>query len=214
MSYIFIKKFHGFFLQRRLYNIRFFDICGFCWADEAIFLHYLYFPVQIRLGKAWIHLFLPQTEFTPLKDLASLVSFVTYWPSIGPSIKRCTCVNKRKNSGSRWTLDNNITSTQTAWVSWSQLERRCWSESQRLWALSDPRLINPSQDEEEVLLWSEELGVKITVCPRLQLISYTQPTSTLPRIKCERYIFIKKCVPSFIEVRHYCWLGFRIYLYM
>ena len=42
----------------------------------------------------------------------------------------------------------------------------------------------------------------------------TQPTSTLSRIKCERYIFIKKCVCSFIEVRHYCWLCFRIYLYM
>ena len=69
-----------------------------------------------------------------------------------------------------------------------------------LWGLSDPRLSNPSQDEEEVLLWSEELGVKITVCPFLQLTSHTQPTSTLSRIKCERYILIKKCVRSFIEV--------------
>ena len=30
-----------------------------------------------------------------------------------------------------------------------------------LWALSDPRLINHSQDEKEVLLWSEELGVNM-----------------------------------------------------
>ena len=29
---------------------------------------------------------------------------------------------------------------------------------------------------------------------------FTQPTSTLSRIKYERYIFIKKCVRSFIEV--------------
>ena len=29
---------------------------------------------------------------------------------------------------------------------------------------------------------------------------------TLSRIKCERYIFIKKCVRSFIENRHYVWL--------
>ena len=57
-----------------------------------------------------------------------------------------------------------------------------------------------SQDEKEVLLWSEELGVNIAVCPHLQLTSHTQPTSTLSRIKCERYIFIKKCVRSFIEV--------------
>ena len=29
---------------------------------------------------------------------------------------------------------------------------------------------------------------------------------TLSRIKCERYIFIKKCVRLFIEVRRYVWL--------
>ena len=29
--------------------------------------------------------------------------------STKPSIKRCTCVNKRRNSGSRWTWDNYIT---------------------------------------------------------------------------------------------------------
>ena len=45
---------------------------------------------------------------------------VTYWPSTVPSIKRCTCVNKRKKSGSKCALNNNITSTQTAWVSWRQ----------------------------------------------------------------------------------------------
>ena len=28
---------------------------------------------------------------------------VIYWPSTEPSIKRCTCVNKWKNSGSVWT---------------------------------------------------------------------------------------------------------------
>ena len=38
--------------------------------------------------------------------------------------------------------------------------------------------------------------VTIAVCPRLQLTSHTQPTSTLSRIKCKRYIFIKKCVRS------------------
>ena len=37
------------------------------------------------------------------------IKYVIYWPSTEPSIKRCTCVNKRKNSGSRWTWDNNIT---------------------------------------------------------------------------------------------------------
>ena len=77
-----------------------------------------------------------------------------------------------------------------------------------LWALSDPRLSNPSQDEKEVLLWSEELGSICSSLSPFQITSHAQPTSTLSRIKCERYIFIKKCVRSFIEVRHYCWLCF------
>ena len=40
------------------------------------------------------------------------------------------------------------------------------------------------------------------------------PFITLSRIKCERYIFIKKRVRLFIEPRYYVWLCFRIYLYM
>ena len=80
----------------------------------------------------------------------------------------------------------------------------------RLWALSDPQLSNPSQDEKEVLLWSEE---HVAVCPRLQLTSHTQPTSTLLRITCERYFYKEAC--SFIHwSSHYCWLCFCIYLYM
>ena len=52
---------------------------------------------------------------------------VIYWPSTEPSIKRCTCVNKRKNSGSRWTLENNITRCLGGL---SHLETGCWSEYQ------------------------------------------------------------------------------------
>ena len=61
-----------------------------------------------------------------------------------------------------------------------------------LWALSDPRLSNPSQDEKKCCYGQRNLGVNIAVCPCLQLISHTEPTSTLSRIKCERYIFKKK----------------------
>ena len=46
-------------------------------------------------------------------------------------------------------------------------------------------------------------GQYVAVCPRLQLTSHTKPTSTLSRIKCERYIYKKKYVRSFIEARHY-----------
>ena len=37
------------------------------------------------------------------------ITYVIYWPSTELSTKRCICVNKRKNSGSRWALDNYIT---------------------------------------------------------------------------------------------------------
>ena len=58
----------------------------------------------------------------------SLNTLVIYWPSTEPSIKRYTYVNKQKNSGSRWALNNNITRCTD---SSSQLGIRCRSESQR-----------------------------------------------------------------------------------
>ena len=60
-------------------------------------------------------------------------NIVTYWPSNEPSIKRCTCVNKQRNSGNRcirsrmleyhldqWTWLNSVqmsTPTGSRWVS-------------------------------------------------------------------------------------------------
>ena len=126
---------------------------------------------------------------------------VTYWPSTEPLIKRCTCVNKRKFSGSRWTRDNYIIRCQRQLESvgdkmpkWEPVGH--WG----LCALSDPRLNNPRQDEKESLLWSEELGsICSSLSPSPAHVSHT--TNINPsRVKCERYIFIKKCVRSFIEV--------------
>ena len=130
---------------------------------------------------------------------------VTYWPSTEPSIKRCTCVNKRKNSGSRWASNKNITRTQTAWGSWSwsQLETRCWIESQRQTEVFGPSVTHgwatPAKMRKKCCYGQKNLGQYVAVCSHLQLTSHTQSTSTLSRIKCERYIFIKKCVCSFIE---------------
>ena len=126
-------------------------------------------------------------------------SFVIYWPSTKPSIKRFTCVNKRKNSGSSWTLNTYITRAQTVWVSWRQDAELRASGRQRALAPQWPTVEQPKMRKKYCL-------VNIAVCPRLQLISHTQPTSTLSRINCEKYIFIKKCARSFIEVRPYCWL--------
>ena len=181
----------------------------------------------ILLGKAWTPLSLyvrlqhrSKWVQTPVMLLCSL--FVIYWPLTESSIKRSTCVNKRRNSGSRWTSDNYITRCHRRLgsvsvgveVSWRHDAELRASSRQRALGPQWPTVAQPSQDEKEVLQWSEEFWVKITVSPRLQLTSHTQPTSTLLRIKCEGYIFIKKCIHSFIEVRHYCWLCLRIYLYM
>ena len=128
------------------------------------------------------------------------------WPSTEPSIKRCTSVNKRKNSGSRWTWNKNITRTRTAWCSWSwsQLGTRYPSESQQQTEGFGPSVTHswatPAKMRKKCCSGQKNLGPYLAVWPRLQLTSHTQPTSTLSWIKCEIYVFIKKCVRSFIEV--------------
>ena len=58
----------------------------------------------------------------------------------------------------------------------------------------------PARMRKQCCYGQKNLGQYVAVCPRLQLTFNIQPISTLSRIKCERYIFIKKCVRSFIEV--------------
>ena len=77
---------------------------------------------------------------------------VIYWPSTEPSIKRCTCVNKRKKSGSRWLLNNDITRAHTVWVSWGQDVELRASGRQRALGPQWPTVEQPCQDEKEVLL--------------------------------------------------------------
>ena len=97
---------------------------------------------------------------------------------------------------------------QMAWVSsiwsWSQLGDKmpAWESACRLRACG-PQWHTVEQPQprwgRSAAMVRRTLGQYVAVCPRLQLTSHTQPTSTLSRIKCQRYIFIKKCVRSFIE---------------
>ena len=106
---------------------------------------------------------------------------------------------KRRHARKRWAENLGIlknTSVGDEMPNWELATDR------GLWALSDLRLSNPAKMRKK-FCW-----INITVYPRLWLIFFTQPTSTFSRIKCDKYIFIKKCVRSFIEVRHYCWLCF------
>ena len=90
-------------------------------------------------------------------DIFIIRIFVIYWPSTEPSINRCTCVNKRKNSGSKWTLNNNVTGCTGGS---SQLVTRCRSESQRKTVVFGPSVTYywATLAKKELLLWLEELG--------------------------------------------------------
>ena len=100
---------------------------------------------------------------------------------------------------------------QTAWVSWSQLQLEFELQfeavrtrfRQRSWALRTT-VEQPSRMRKKCCYSQRNLGSICCSRFRLQLTSHTQPIrnpfTTLSRIKCERYIFLKNCVRSFIIV--------------
>ena len=105
---------------------------------------------------------------------------VIYWPSTEPSIKRCTHVNKQKNNGSRWVLENNITRCP-GWFESVGERMPAWEPAadRGLWVLSDPRLSNPAK----CCYGRGRAWVNIAVRSCFHKI-------TLSKIKCERFIFI------------------------
>ena len=84
----------------------------------------------------------------------------------------------------------------------------------RRWPLSDPRFSNLSQDEEEVLLWSEELGwICSCLFPSPTHLSHTTNINPFENKVWEIYLYKEVCL--FVHwSQHYCWLCFCIYLYM
>ena len=95
----------------------------------------------------------------------------------------------------------------TAWVSsscsWSQLEIGCQRSENQLqtwaWALSVLRLSSPARMRKKCC-YGQNLGsICSSLSPSPTHLSHTR-NITLSRIQCERYIFIKKCVRSFIEI--------------
>ena len=128
-----------------------------------------------------------------LHDYVHCWNFVTYWPLTELSIKRCTYVNKRKNSGSRWALNNNITRCSDGL---SQLETRCRIESQlqtegfgpsvtRGWATK------PRWGRSAAMVERRTLGQNNSLFLSPAHFSHTT-TLTLSRIKCERLYFYKE----------------------
>ena len=83
---------------------------------------------------------------------------------------------------------------------WDQLQTEGWGPSVTHGWATQPR-------------WGETSAAMVRRILDQYSSLYPSPTHlsptrniTLWRIKCERYIFIKKCIRSFIEVRHYVWL--------
>ena len=110
---------------------------------------------------------------------------------------RCNCDAHKKQVGVKQ-LYNKV--LQTAWVSWSQLQldlscsSRQWEPARDrvLAALSDP----PSEWERSEAIVRGTWGQYVAGCSVSNSPLTHNPFATLSRIKCERYIFIKKCVRS------------------
>ena len=93
-----------------------------------------------------------------------------------------------------------------AWVSWGQDAESRASGRWRALGPQWPTIEQPkSRWERNAAMVRITWGHYSSLSLSLAHLSYTI-NITLSRIKCERYIFIKKCVRSFIEVRHYVWL--------
>ena len=112
---------------------------------------------------------------------------------------------------------------QTAWVSWSSRQAEFSSSSsyssssshswgqnagarQMAWVLRTP-VERPSRMRKKCCNCQRNLGsISVSLSPsptHLSHITNINPFATLSRIKSDRYIFLKKCVQSFIEPRYY-----------
>ena len=141
-----------------------------------------------------------------------LDSNVIYWPSTEPLIKRCTCVNKRKNSGSRWALENNITRCSCGS---SQLETGCRSETQLQTEGFGP-LVTPGWATQDKM-WKKccygrgRTWVNIAVRPCLHSF-LTHNKHHLFKYKVWTiYIFIKKCIRLLLKSSLFMFLCIFVY---
>ena len=108
------------FLSIYRFNILYFVFLYFLWCSKKIILNL--FHIKSKFQSQMV-LYQPAI----ITNTKRFNWIVIYWPSTEPSIKRCTCVNKWKNSWIRWTLENDITRCSGCL---SQLETGCRSEDQ------------------------------------------------------------------------------------
>ena len=144
-----------------------------------------------------------------MNNVQILIIFVIYWPSTESLIKRCTCVNKLKNSGSRWTLNNNITRCPGRFELVGE-RMPAWEPACRLRAqLSNSK---PRWERNAAMVKRRTWGQYSSLSLSPAHLSHTT-TITLSRIKCERLYFYEEVCLFIIEVRHYVWLR-SAYIYI
>ena len=134
-------------------------------------------------------------------DLHKFVCVID-WPSTELTIKRCTWLNKRKNCGSKWAWENNITRCPGRFESvgdrmpaeWEPApDRGLGSSVTHGWA-------TPAKMRKKCCYGREKnLGQNNSLSPSPPQLSHTR-NITLSRIKCERYIFCKEVYSFVIEV--------------
>ena len=143
----------------------------------------------------------PGIEYQSPGPLVNSTFYVIYWPSTKPSIKRCTCVNKSKKSGSRWALRKNIDRVPAAVGSRRQ---ECQRENQFAdWGLGpqDPWLSNPAKMRKKCCYGQEKNLDQYSSLSLSPLISHThQNINTFENKTWEIYIFIKKCIRSLLKL--------------
>ena len=161
--------------------------------------------------------------YIPFRHRAAVC--VTYWPTTELSIKRCTCINNRcirlKISGyhldcGRVEFGVDATPTRSRWMSNNYITRchrrlglvgvSCsWSSScsSRRWEPAPIRGLGPSGQPGWAARWERSAakvrgtwGQYVAVCSVSNSSLTHNPFATLSRIKCERYIFLNKCVRS------------------
>ena len=134
--------------------------------------------------------------------------------------QRCNCVNKwkkRKQVGVMKEYRQVPAAVELIGIGWP-----VWGLACRLKAVA---LSNPRQDAEEVpsgflkitqcAMVKRRSWVNIAICPCLHSSLTRHRTSTISRIKCERYIFLYRSVfICSLKFVNYVWLCFRLYLYV
>ena len=139
----------------------------------------------------------------------------------------------RTPTGSRWVSNNYITRCHSGLQSVLEFELQLQLQLESVsvavgdrmpaeWEPAPDRGLGPSvtygwaaqpERERSAAMVRRTLGQYMAVYPLLQLTSHTQLTSTLSNKVWEVYFYKEVC--SFFHWRlHYCWLCFRLYLYM